>query len=598
MWISNTFLSASGGGTGKFYRMRPESAGFPQFQELTLPTGYKMTNTRPSVAGYNGRAYYAGVGSDDMLVDEHYRVLYEGLLAPNFVPVLAAGAGTGITGSAIVAVAEYDMFTDEWSPLSASSNTVVLANQNRATSSIPSTAMNPRATHIGIFVSMDGAAFRLATKRQIGVTSVTEAVATLSLASISGITSGNSFSRFPRCSFNTFYHDRQIKAGDSRHPDTVYVSEVAFPERYTGLSFKTRAGEPVVALVSNRDVCLVFTPFSYYALRGYTDQDMTMTLVDGDIGCMSHHTCKVINDRIYWANDKGVWMYNGAPHFILKDHMTLWQDAFQTYQDDFENAFAAVNPNDFTYSVYISGLPTDAMTTFDIPDPGNDDPQTVAFVCDYSGITPEVGGSMSQPDWTFDVMDRAVECSAVLALPGGRRRDAYFGHCDGIIRKYEYDPTVSDYATDDDDAYDKVLWLRTKAYDFDDPGGDIQEGKAFHRLWSYLESPLTAWTIYCKGGDQNAHQGFAPDNVTQWWKNDVSHSQHLGTFTFPGISGQFEVVMENMSVFPHLPEKVSGRCLVLEYYIVEPKTFRWKGFGGMYRPGVAFRQIRTMQNPS
>lgn len=606
-WIITTHLAAGTGGAGKFYRARPSADDLDQFQELVQPTGFKMTETRPSVAGYNGRAYYTNAGSDNVMVDEHYRVLFQGLLPPNVVPTLVAGGGTGITASEVVAIAWWDMFTDEWSPLSAVSGTVSLSNQNETVGNIPATPNDPRATHVGIFCSRDGAAFRLATKRQVGVTSVTSAVATLSLTSITGITSGNTFERFPRCAYNTFYHDRQVMAGDARFPDTVYVSEVGFPERYTGLSFRTRNGEPIVALASNRDVCLVFTPFSYYILRGFTDEDMVLTLGDSDIGCIGHHTCQVVNDRIFWCNDKGAWLYNGSPHLIMKDRQVEWQRLYAEFPTEFEDAFSVVDPNESTYSVVISHLTSSAnrsgdtvVEAFDIPDLNNTAPETVAFVCDYSTITPELGGSMSQPDWLLDVWNRPTDCAAVLSLPGGRRRDPYYGFCDGYVRYYAADVTSTAYKTDDDDDYNKDMWIRLKAYDFDDPGGDEREGKTLVRLWTYLEAEYSAWTLYCQGGDEKGYSQLLPTNTTTrgLWKNDVEASAVIAqSIDFPTIGTKIATYAPK-SVHPHVPEQVSGRCITLQYSIPGPTRVHWRGFGGLYKPGPATRYPTVLDNPS
>jgi hypothetical protein len=595
-WLSTTHLAAPEGGAGKVFVSRPTTGTLANHKEIAVPSGFKITKTRPSVAGYNGRAYYAGLGSDNFLVDEYYRGLRQGMIPPNTVPTLAT-SGTGVTGSAITAIAWYDPLTDEWSHLSASSSAVTLTNQGRNTGNIPATPPEARYTHFGVFVSMDGAAFRLSTKRQAGVTSVIENVATLSLVSITGITDGSGFERAPRAAYNTFYHDRQVWAGDSRHPDTVYVSVIGLPERYEGLSFRTRNGEPIVGLGANRDVCLVFTPFSYYVLRGYTNDDMTLTLGDSDIGCMSHHTIQVINDRIWWANNKGVWMYNGAPHFMIRDRETEWQRLYQDFRDDFEDAFAVVDPNANTYSIVLGSVTTVgsvsgdvAHTAFEVPDPDGTTPSTFAWVADLSDVIPELGGSMGQPGWYMDVWDRTTECAAVLSIPGSRRRDPYYGNCDGTIRYYAPEATSGDYTTDDDDGYGKLVWIRSKAYDFGDPGGDLREGKEFVRLWTYLEAEYDAWTLYCQGGDEKAYEQVLPDNEVNWWMNNVTASRlTAASVTIPNAGSFDNVTWARKSVHAHLPQRVSGRCLTLQYSIPTAGPIHWRGFGGTYRAGEATR---------
>ena len=400
------------------------------FRFFPSPQASRSQERRPSYSQYQNRGYYMGLGSDNAMVDEHRRFSRQGIQAPTVTPTLTAAAGPGSTGAAVTRIAWYDSLTDEWGVQSAPSDVVNLTNQKRTTGNIPTTAPEPRITHVGVWVEMDGAASRLSTLRQVGVSTITEGVATLAL----GIAYPVPFSRMPRCAYNTMYHDRQVGAGDARNPDLVYVSQLGFPERWGGLAFRTRNGEPVIALVANRDVCLVLTPFSSYVLRGFTDDDMSLTLTDGDIGALNHWVWTVIHDVIWGANEKGVFIWNQGWHQMNLDLENYWTTLYKAHPGQFENAFCLVDPNYQTYSIYMNTGPgAEMMVSAEVPDLNGVFPATFAWVAKYSSVTPQVGGSLSQPQWCIDIMDWQIDSAGLLGLPGARRRDPYLGRYDGMV---------------------------------------------------------------------------------------------------------------------------------------------------------------------
>lgn len=534
--------------------------------EMSLPSGFNLTDSHGSWAEREGRRFGAGVGTDNVIVDEFLRFNRLGIAAPNVVPVLTAAAGPGTTGACQVAIAWYDDLLDEWSPLSGASNEVNLSNQKRTTSNIPATPQDSeRVSHVGVWVRMDGSSWRLSTKRQVGVTSITEGVATLALGSAFPAT----FTRFPRLTMNTIYHERLIGAGDYLHPNIVYVSVAGFPERYGGLSFKTENGEPINCMVvAENDVCLVLSPTSTYELRGWRDSDMSMTLKDPDVGAINNHVALAKGKPIV-HNRLGIWFYNGGWHNIVQDRQREWTDFYAANEANMKTSFAIVDPNTYTYRLFITADAA-ALTLPAHINPTDEALGTVVWRANLAPLLPLVSGEMGQPHWSIDLMSRSVDCAGLLGIPGSERSDVHLGFCDGHVR-YD-DPTDAD---DDGDSYGKRLWIRTKAYDMGNPGGNEGEGKEFYRGWTYIESEETAWTIYFRGGDEQVWQSILPTNATNgiYWRS-VEDASFRSGYT-------------PKTVHDHKPQRCVGRMLTVDITCLSPVGFRFRGLGGLHKPGRA-----------
>ncbi len=552
-----------------------------QQAEFTLPAGFNCTDTPGSWVQLKSRLFGAGVGSDNAMIDEHFRFSRLGLQAPAQIPTLTAAAGPGTSGTCRVAVAFYDRALDEWSPLSDFSDEVELADQARTTGNIPTTSNDYRVTDVGIFVVMNGGAPRLATMRQLGVTTVTESVATLAL----GAAFPTTFTRMARCVGFQGYHDRLVGFGDVLNPDIVYVSPIGRPERYEGLSFRTRNGEAVTAAISVRDVCLIMTANNAYVLRGYRDSDMTLTLLDAGEGCLSQQTWAILpGGNAIGINHNRWWLYNGAFHSISDEREGAWRDLFIDNRAQVEASHMGIDPIRGTLSLFVNARQGALTVPTEIPNPSNITLGTIAWTFKYADVVPELNGGMRQPNWFVDAMGRVLTASGLLSIPGTKRYDAYFGFTDGLVRGP--DDTNSN---DDADTFDKLWWIRHGANSFGDPGGFNMDGKTVTQFWSYLESEYSAWILYLKAGDEDAWRSLAPDNVTYFWKDDVAAS--LLQISQSTGSGVFQTTYTAKSLHSHLPQKVSGRCLTVEYRAAHPLGIRLRGFGGVYGPGPNSRSV-------
>lgn len=432
-----------------------------------------------------------------------------------------------------------------------------------------------RATHVELWVSVDGAGYRLAVRRQLGATTASESTATLSLGEAAPAT----FERMPRCSFGAIYHERLVCSGDILNPDTLYVSPIGFPERWEGLTFKTRNGEAITALaLGPNDVLLVYTYTNCYALRGWTESDLSLNLLDPEIGAFHSRAVILIHGKPWIANRHGIFTFNGSHHLLLKDRQTEWQKDYKTNRALFESGFFVQDPENYVVQYVVPKSTTNYTSSIDTTHKAIIRGQrSILWTADYLSVVPELAGTLAQPNWSMDRVNLNLKCGAVLTIPGTSQGRLFFGSCDGYVRRY--DDTVG---TDDSNS---MTWMFIAPPGFmGDPLGDGQEGKTFTRLWSHIQSESTAWTVEAYGGDAEAWQNEEPDNVTYWWGATIAASALTSN-----AGGGFTNYYEPKSIHVHVLERVSGRALTMIYKGVDPIGIRFRGFAGEYGPGPASR---------
>jgi len=420
--------------------------------------------------------------------------------------------------------------------------------------------LQPRASHVGLFVSVDGAAPRLAEMRQLGVTTATESVASLAL----GMTL-DEFDRIPRCTINVAWHDRQVMAGDEKHPDILYFSALNLPERFEGFSLPTRNGEPIVALVPLRDILLVLTPDTSYVVTGYTEDDVEMNISDGQLGGFNHAACRVIHGRAWVPNRKGVYIFDGAWHNVILDRVSEWQETYKAHKLAFESGFSVDDESNDEFKF----CPTRPE--------GNPIAGTAqVWVGNYGSVIPEVGGNLGQAVWSND--------SPLAATDNG-------SPFDGTVRsdwqEYVKDPTSGIgklvYGTcdgrimEEDDAFDPIQgWDLILSHQFfADPGGGIEDGKTLEAIWAYVESEFSSWTVHTYPGDEYALPII----------NEVEPAEA----TWKHTQGPAEIVERApKTVWPFRPRYCRGRGFTFRFN-GEGSRFKFRGMGGLYRRGVASR---------
>lgn len=402
--------------------------------------------------------------------------------------------------------------------------------------------LQPRASHIGLFVSVNGALPRLAEMRQLGVTTASESVATLAL----GLTL-ESFERIPRCSINVVWHDRQVMAGDEKHPDILYFSQLFFPERWAGFSLPTRNGEPIVALIPLRDILLVLTPDTSYVVTGYTEDDIEMNISDGQLGGFNHSANRIIHGRAWIPNRKGVYVFDGAWHNVILDRVSEWQTAYEANRTAFERGYSVDDEsnNEFKFCPNAADV----------------------WIASYDTVIPEVGGNMGQPIWCNDSPTDA-DWQEYIKDPTSGIGKLYYGRCDG--RVYQEDENVDPGIQGE---------LITRHQYFGDPGGFLGDGKTLSSFWSYVESELSIWRVEVYGGDEYAARLNYQNLPPPLWKDDMP----AGAFANP-----VDTDYAAKTVWPHRPTRTKGRGFSFRY-TTSGRMWKWRGLGGIYGPGIAGR---------
>jgi hypothetical protein len=557
-WIEVTQdPGVSFGNTGEFFWSVPTEtlpSAAVDFTSVAFPSGINSVNSKISAVNYANRFYALGGWTDNMVFTEEFALWIQGLQPPTIVPSLAVGAGAFVTiGYLTFARYNANDVLEERSSLSAPSATLT-GDLVRTWSSIP-TPNNTRATHIEFWVSVDGALPRMSVRRQVGVTSVVESVATASL----GEAFGEEFTRFPRGKFNAVYHDRQVIAGDDRHPDTLHFSGLFTPERYEGLNLKTRNGEPIIGLATVRDMLLVVCPRSSYVVQGYTEDDLTMQISEPNIGAISHHALVVVDGRAFIFSDRGPYIFDGMWHFIGEGMARKFRAEYETYRTEYEDAFAV---EDKVENVVKFG-----------PVLNSDIDAYVYWVCDYRPALPTEGG-YGQPNWSYDARSRKDDCAGELSIPGSRRGDLYTGSCDGFIRQ-ENDYTDGD---DDGDSYGKKLTIRTGHLLFNDPGGGRNHGKKLLDFNLYVRSEETSWGFGIFGGDEYAY----PAVDFQYGYDSIAASA-----LSPGSTYQ------PRTVWHFRPTRSIGRGFTFNILGINPTNMLFTGLGGAWKRGRAVRREVT-----
>ena len=627
-WLNTAAAAESDHGAGRYF--------------IPLPFGVGAVTWPTSQATYEGRTYYCGGFTYNLVLDENHRLLKQGIRAPDSAPTVS-----GTTGSNRIAYTSwYDELTGERSSLSMGTvigdgtRTWTLPNRppddvfvadgsmevggsyiEPATPAARSFLFRPgdricfvdasanpsylgvheigqgglstdevgdlpsgspstlaglpvsRCSHCELWISTGGGLPQLDMRVAIGTTSVVEAVADANL----GESWIGAFERFPRCTMNIIWHDRQLMAGDPDNPDTVYMSEVFFPERYAGLSFKTRGGEPVTGMLALRDYCLVFSRTRMYIMEGYSESDFELKPAEQSLGSIGHDCNKVVHGSAYIWTDKGPYLYNGAWHPLSPEN-----EFTASSVEDSIWVRGVVDPDANTFTVVSDSLEVfDRYNSLVLPsDPLNDIFSNI-LVFDYTTVQPETGGSMGTARLSIDA--QAITNYSNATTPGYSEtvmHHHYLANKWGLGRLYTISLDTDGSSAISFSAYphwkmaevngitqigleavqDAGFWVKLGWNSFQDPGGSFVEGKTFSRLWLDAPSGLAASLWVGAGSDA------------------------LGTGNLPiTLPAQTGVTIRPSEVQFLVLEGMTGRGLTLIYNA--PSLMggaRFSGFGGIY----------------
>ena len=539
--------------------------------------GIFSTLSRPCIVGFRGDFYIVGAYSRPVFRSSVTRLWYPAGIVPPFFEVTGrlTGSGTGINGAALGYTTFLQKLGDRVLQESNPSNVIdfgTMTGEFRTWENIQNSGQESHVTHVRGYVSMDGADYRMAWEAPFGLSTITESTTTTRLSH-----NGPDFDHNIPPSGLQFAHPfagRMFYANNSKHPYRVWFSKAGNPQYVPTDQFRdTMAREPVTGLWRGRNELIVFCERNSYLIRqfGTGENDFVLERLDSDVGCISHFAIQEIHNRVWFPSEDGIWIYDGAFHYLMPDLRTLWQTDFAANRAAFRAGFAAQDRINKVYLFFTNRTPLAEWENTGLS------PGTVRYVGYYANFEPSMLGLERYPDWSLDFLTRLD--SAALYDSNGELQIA---SCDGIVRKQ--DDTNGD---DDGDTMGKELIVRTGHRLMYDPGGDIQSGKTLKQVWSHVESENSAWELRCLGGDADAWKQLPPDNVRQFWRDEVAAAALTQNLTVLGTAYTYEDCAK--SVHFHLPEKVSGRGFTFEIRGTEPIGFKYRGFGGFWSPGPAQR---------
>lgn len=479
------------GQAGKIFWATPKFGAASDFHEIPLPDDVNTTNLRESFSSYDGQLLVVGGHTANLIITGDWKCWRQGIRAPVLVPTVAA-SGTGLTADVVCYLSWYDENTDERSALSAPSQTISLANQGVAWTALPTDPGNDRVTHLEGWRSVDGSLPRLVWRRQVGVASVTESVAAGSL----GEAFTEEFDIFPRCRFTVTWHGRQVMAGNDQEPDTLYFSLIDRPERWSGITLKTRTRQKIVGLAVVNDTLLVFCAFATEVVRGYTEDDLSIDIIQPQIGALSHFALAQAHGRLFVPTHLGAYLTDGSSwNFIGNDIQTEWIHDLLVPPGPDQNAYykswAIHNPVDRTFEMYI-GLKQHGTRNSDNPSNGI----PTYWSADYTPVVSQEGGGFGRPNWCYRTeasigQGREFYSASTFAVPGGRHQVTYRGGTNGVI--YKDNPGI---------VPDDFMRIRLSWNAFVDVGGDLDHGKKFTELDLFLQSEDYPWDLKVWTGDE------------------------------------------------------------------------------------------------
>lgn len=532
----------------KFYKRNPDTS---TFTSISLPSGVSQVSpfVRPSFASYRKRTYIAGQFDSNLLWTEFGTLRKMGIARTSTAPTATVGSSTGITATNVIyfyTMAEKSGSTViHESDLSEGSTPIpALSNQSVDISGLPTTGP-ARVTHKRLYRKDNGGFTRHVADIALATSTYTDTTPTLSLGEVAPTNHGEPgyFKYFAT------YRERLWGAGDTDNPSYAWYSEVGKPEAYGDLNYiPTPDGESITGMARCGDQLIVFCAQATYAIQEFGTGDFEITKLDPTIGCISHHSIVNIQETLWFASEIGVYTYNGSFKYMMEDLRDYWRDDYASNVTAYQDCNAI---DDRYYNGYYLLIPKSTSFYY------------------FGHYLPVWNGE--QPYWVFDARTRADKALGVLSPLGANRYDQYVGSDDGYLRKIN----VSANADDDSDALAKQLIIQTGALLMGETGGNIEQGKTFKKLWTYVESESNAWTLYLLSGDEDCVNMVNPDNSTNFWKDSVAASASSGK--------------TKQSVHFHKPERVSGRALSAKIIANSPSGMKYRGLGGTYGPGPASR---------
>ena len=553
--------------------------------------GLVATGRRPCLVWYRGDLYVIGYYTRPLVRfrQDHGGWRLAGIKSPTAHLAVVPGAGTG--GSDGLCLAAITFLHKAGPIVLAESNfgNVVdvgaLTGQGRSWSNIDRSSAESRVTHVRGYVSMDGADFRTVWEAPYGITTYVENVRTTQLTYAAN---GYDHGIPPDTRYACEWQGRMWYASNSKFPYRLWRSNPGQPQYVGPASFLDTLGkEEVTGIAKGRNELVVFCLRNSYLVRqfGSGENDFMMEKLDSDVGCISHFGIMEIHNKLWFPSEDGIWLYDGGFRYLMKETQPLWREDWVTNKQDFLSGFALHDRINKVY-MWVTRRPDREEYERTEIFPG-----TVSYCGYYGEFEPSMAGSAPHPEWTLDMKYR-FDSAGFYDEEG----ELVFGSCDGIIRNQDW--TDGD---DDDDLLQKQLLIRSGHQLFFEPGDDRESGKQVTQLWFYVKSELTSWSLYVRGGDEEAWRSALPDNDLSFWKISIAASRKEETRTIHRARSSkqtLKFLYVPATVHHFVPEQCVGRGFTFESRAVAPIGLEYRGFGGVWLPGATARGVEQMTNLS
>lgn len=547
--------------SGNVY-LRRDGGTTPIFQ--SRPTQYRGNNVKPCLIPWEvRRLFMIGQHSRGLVRCENRRIYAVGMSAPVVVPGITPGSGSGGTEGLLIPYVTFrhkinGLIVAESNPIGGIP--VQFTGASHVWSPLPTEDPEERATHVVGYLKRDEAVAREVFEIPIGNDTFEENVPALSWGKQISFRRGVP----PYCTFAVAYHDRMWYGGDPLREWAVWYSELNEPEAVSEDAFiPTRDRDAVSAMAkANEDQLAVMSRRQFYDIQGYRGAelgvaaDFNMRKVDPSIGCISHHSVVNIHDRLVFAAEKGLAIFDGAPRYVsLPKLEEFWFDDYAAWRERYERSWAM---DDDTKSVY----------KLCIEKPGAPQ-ESFYYILNYKDIEPKIGTpQLGIPRFGFDVRTRRDSAGAMmLATEGTRLRKAYTASCDGQIRE----ENISTNANDDGDAYLKRMWVQPRHDYYEELGGDRWHGKQYPEFGLFLKNETNVATLSFYPGDDSAPQGVPPTIA--------------GVCTIPAGAIAGKVSREDYFLRPY----ITGQGLTFVLIVISPVGVEYAGNYGAWKEGLQTR---------
>lgn len=542
--------------------VKPDGSMAPVAQ--AIPDGITGRDMKPCIVPWLRRLITVGQFSQNLIRTENKQIVRLGMLPPTTTPTIAPWTSTGGSEGVHVGWQTFrhkinGQIVHESNP-GPPSNVLELAGQGRVWTNLQTSDPNGRATHSVLYLKLDEAVAREVVEFPIGADTISENVPALSWGRQISFRRGVP----PWCQFAHPYHNRMWYSGDPLRPDYLWYSELNEPESVALDAFiPTKDRDAVTAIGSpNEDQLVAFTFRQMYDVQGYrgsefgVNADLNMRYVDRSIGCVSHHSLVNIGNRMVFAAEKGIAMFDGAPRYVSMHKLqNFWNTLFKANPTAFARSWGVDDEVENVYKLFVEqALPT----------------QTFYFILNYEDINPTVGTpQLGEPRFGTD--RRARKDSAARMMPvseGSMLRKLYTGSCDGIIRE----ENVEDDLDDNGDTYGNPFIVQPGHSYFEEVGGDRNHGKTFVALGLLMTNELSPGTCKLWPGGDRASDGLPPT---------VRGTKPIPVSAFPG-----RVAKDDYFFRPYL----TGQGLSIRLEIPGGSGAEFAGWygewvaGGTYRP--------------